>query len=258
MLRNHPLGIRNYPSCETDGQNTINHPRLDIYLSCGGSVEPEVCIPVEIGTYSPLTGTVDTEFSAGLDSIVGSPTITFTITSGTLPDGLSLDPVTGNISGTPEEFGTFSGIEVTATSSCGDTSTDTTTFELLINDSPEPPSEITIRWGNFLWADFPDPGPAFVAGDFTGSNADYLDGQTAVAATRVGTRTFADREGSRQVIWIADTLLDDSPTFLVSGLPWAQSLPEGTYYQLLTILGVPGHVYFSESINNSGYPLVIS
>lgn len=46
--------------------------------------------------------------------VTGGPTKTFTVTSGSLPPGLSLDPTTGTISGTPSTKGTYSvTIEVT-------------------------------------------------------------------------------------------------------------------------------------------------
>lgn len=62
----------------------------------------------------------------------GGPTKTFTVTSGSLPPGLSLDPTTGSISGTPSTKGTYA---VTIAVTDGVT-TASHTFTLVVEPSP--------------------------------------------------------------------------------------------------------------------------
>ena len=85
-----------------------------------------VCPPAEICpviTLSPLTlpnGEIGILYSETITAS-GSSALpyTFTVSSGTLPTGLTLDPVTGEITGTPTTIGTFNfTITATDTDSC--------------------------------------------------------------------------------------------------------------------------------------------
>ena len=62
----------------------------------------------EITTTSPMpTGTVGVAYSQTLTETGAPPTHQWSVTLGALPDGLSLDPLTGTISGSPTLIGTF-------------------------------------------------------------------------------------------------------------------------------------------------------
>ncbi len=62
---------------------------------------------VVITTRCPIRGAhVDESFSFNLQAAGGAPPLTWTLTAGALPDGLSLNP-DGTISGTPTEAGIF-------------------------------------------------------------------------------------------------------------------------------------------------------
>jgi len=75
------------------------------------------CPPISITSPSILpTGTIGQSYSYQLQTSGGQPPIAYTITSGSLPPGLSLG-LTGLISGTPTTAGTFS-FTVRATDSC--------------------------------------------------------------------------------------------------------------------------------------------
>jgi hypothetical protein len=60
----------------------------------------------------------------------GNPPPTFTVTSGTLPNGLILDPISGLISGTPTEKGSYT-FQVTASNSAGSVTSATVKFLVL-------------------------------------------------------------------------------------------------------------------------------
>src|ERR1019366_4349861 len=58
-------------------------------------------------TCPTATGTVGVAYSSALVATGGVPPYTFSITSGSLPPGLTLNPSTGAITGTPTTYGTF-------------------------------------------------------------------------------------------------------------------------------------------------------
>jgi hypothetical protein len=63
--------------------------------------------PLTINTVSFPNGTVNTSYSAALNGSGGTSPYTWSITLGALPTGLTLNPSTGAISGTPTATGTF-------------------------------------------------------------------------------------------------------------------------------------------------------
>ena len=75
--------------------------------------------PLTIRTSSLLDGTVDTAYQGQLVATGGSPPLVWSVTSGELPSGLTLNPTTGAISGIPSATpGTYSfSMEVADTSS---------------------------------------------------------------------------------------------------------------------------------------------
>ena len=67
-----------------------------------------VIAPPPISLACPsATGQVGVAYSSALVATGGAPPYTFSITSGSLPPGLILNPTTGAITGTPTTFGTF-------------------------------------------------------------------------------------------------------------------------------------------------------
>ena len=91
--------------------------------------------PPKITTTTPLPdGTVGTAYSQTLTA-TGDPTITWNVTSGTLPNGLTLEK--GTISGTPTATGTYT-FTVTATNASG---SDSKQFSLMVT---QPVTSVTL------------------------------------------------------------------------------------------------------------------
>jgi hypothetical protein len=91
--------------------------------------------PIAIATPNAgLTGTANAAFSLPLSASGGQSPVTFALTSGTLPTGLSLNPSTGRISGTPTTTGSSS-ITVTVTDASSQSAT--TSFTLQIDPATQ-------------------------------------------------------------------------------------------------------------------------
>ena len=86
--------------------------------------------PPSITSAAPPAGTLNTAYTHTYTA-TGDATITYAVTSGALPDGLSLSTA-GVISGTPSAIGTFTG-DVTATNDAG---TDTQGFSITVAGPP--------------------------------------------------------------------------------------------------------------------------
>lgn len=102
----------------------VTYPNGFTYL------EP-VIAPV-ITTLSAPDGIV-TDAYASLIEATGTAPITFTVTEGTLPDGVILNPETGELTGEPTRTGTFT-FTVTATNTAGQ---DAREYTLVVRERPQ-------------------------------------------------------------------------------------------------------------------------
>lgn len=89
---------------------------------------------VEITSGAPSDATAGTPYSFTVTAD-GIPAPTYTVTSGSLPAGLTLDATTGVISGTPTTPGTST---FTVTASNGDTPDDSVTYAVVTSPPPTP------------------------------------------------------------------------------------------------------------------------
>jgi hypothetical protein len=111
----------------------------------GGEVMQFYLLPVstELTLACPIDGgtaTVGVPYSAQLVASGGTEPYTFSILSGALPDGLTLDTATGIISGTPTLAGTFDYVAEVTDADMNTADTDPG-CEIIVS---EPPSEVTV------------------------------------------------------------------------------------------------------------------
>jgi len=94
---------------------------------------------------------IGTPYSKTITATGGTPPYTFTVSSGALPPGLSLNPTTGVISGTPTTAGTFN-FTIIATDANG--CPGSRTYAFVIAGGPPPPPGGTVptlsEWGAIL------------------------------------------------------------------------------------------------------------
>ena len=88
-------------------------------IDAAAPVVPDTSVPVVVDDSIDAL-VVGVPFSDGI-AATGAPAPTYSVTAGTLPDGLSLDPQTGAITGTPTTAGPYD-FTVTATNSVGSSS----------------------------------------------------------------------------------------------------------------------------------------
>lgn len=93
-----------------------------VFTNCNGETVSEAASvtvqePPKITTKSLANGTVDEGYSATVKA-TGDKPMAFAVAAGSLPPGLTLDPATGRISGSPTKAGTFT-FTVTATNDVG-------------------------------------------------------------------------------------------------------------------------------------------
>ena len=104
---------------------------------------PSVSVAVTPGTLSGAM--VGSAYAQQLTAVDGTAPYTWSIASGSLPDGLSLDPSTGKIAGTPTTPGVSS-------------------FKLSMTDSAKPPDTTTVAYDLFVLKMTPSTLPAGTKG----------------------------------------------------------------------------------------------
>ena len=120
--------------------------------------------PTAFSAQTPPSGAVGLSYSY-IFTANGIPAPTYTIQSGTLPTGLSLNAVTGELSGTPSATGTFGPITIRATNIMG--TFDTAPFNITINTAPSafsaqtPPSGTVGAVYNYSYSSNGSPAPTY-------------------------------------------------------------------------------------------------
>ncbi len=160
-------------------------------------------LQVGITTTALPAATVGQPYSATLQSLGGSSPYVWAVTSGALPTGLTLDPTTGTVTGTPTAVGTSAfAVRVTAggtptmtngpTTPTGPTTTATTALSITVAGPPVPPPAVS---GSGYWLGAADGGIfAFGNAAFYGS----MGGQP-LNAPIVGLAAAPDAKGYWEV-----------------------------------------------------------
>jgi len=97
-------------------------------------VAPATVSPLSITTTSLSGGTVGSAYSAALAATGGTTPYTWSVSTGTLPAGLTLDPTTGAITGTPTAAGTVD-FTVSATDSSSPAMTANQALSIVVSTS---------------------------------------------------------------------------------------------------------------------------
>jgi Putative Ig domain len=175
--------------------------------------------PLKITTTSLAAGTAGTSYSAFLLSSGGTPPVSWSVTTGSLPAGLSLTPSTGLIAGTPSAAGTTS-FSVTAT----DTGTPVQTVQQALSINVAAPgnndAELSGQYA-FLLKGFDATGPVAIAGSFLAdgkgnltAGIEDINRTSGVTASLTFTGTYSVNADNRGTITL--TSAHGTSTFTVA------------------------------------------
>lgn len=138
-------------------------------------------------TSSLPDGTVGTAYSSTLSAFGGTFTYTWSISAGSLPDGISLDPSSGNLTGTPTTQGLSSfTVKVVDTANPPQTAT----ADLTINVDAEGSNDRVFKGAYaFLFQGFDSSGPTAIAGSLNADGAGNITGGTIDLNSSTGPQT---------------------------------------------------------------------
>ena len=102
------------------GSSTFTLYATDSAGACAGTLEYTlvICAPITVAPATLPGGNLGLPYSAAVSATGGVGPYTYAVTAGALPAGVTLDPLTGILSGTPTAGGDFS-VTITATDANG-------------------------------------------------------------------------------------------------------------------------------------------
>ena len=208
-------------------------------------------------TCPAATGTVGVAYSSNLVAAGGVPPYTFSITAGSLPTGLSLNPTTGAITGTPTAAGSFT-FTAQVVDSRG-TAAGTTSTSCTIVIAPAPPTltcpastgQVGVAYSSALVASGGVPPYTFsiIAGSLpTGLSLNPATGAITGTPTAYGTFTFTaqvvDSRGTAAGTTTASCTIVIAPPTLVLTCPAATGTVGVAYSSALAASGgVPPYTF---------------
>ena len=158
-------GVSNFTVKVTDSESPAQTATQPLSIT----VSPAV--PLSISTTSLPSGTAGTQYSAAITAIGGVYPYTWSVISGTLPSGLTLNSHTGAISGTPQLAGT-------------------SPFTVQVTDSETPPVNATAQLSIVI-----NPSGSGNPGALSGNYAFYLNGWNSSGAWTLAGSFISDGNG---------------------------------------------------------------
>lgn len=181
-------------------------------VHCSVTVSP-MTPPLTLACGSATTGQVGVPYSSSLVATGGVPPYTFSIISGALPPGLTLNSSTGAITGTPTTPGTFTFV-TQVTDSTGATAT-TGEAGCTITITPATPPQIAVT---------KTPDSATVAaGGLAGFTVTISNTGGSTASGLVLTDPLPPG-GNESFAWAIDTTKGNPSDFMINGSPGSESL----------------------------------
>ena len=216
----------------TDSSSPVQSKSVTLSLVIAAPAPPSLTISATLPA-----GTANTAYSSPMSASGGTPAYTWSITSGSLPAGLTLAATTGIISGTPSTSGT-SNFTVTVSDNGSPVQTKSAATSIVIAAAAPPPGP------GVTWYIRPDGGTRYSANQTLGQ----CDGQADVAYSGTGTNQHCAFNDVRY-LWTDGSWSNDASvafpawgwignggdTYLIRGGPWrvGQSGPNpGDYFGL--------------------------
>jgi large repetitive protein len=179
--------------------------------------------PLKITTTSLPAGTVGSPYSGFLQSSGGTPPVTWSVSVGSLPAGLTLTPSSGAISGTPSAAGTTN-FTVTAT----DVSVPAQSVSQALSINIAPPgnndAELSGQYA-FLLKGFDASGPVAIAGSFVADGIGHLTGgmedisrTSGVTTSLAFTGTYTVNADNRGTMTLTSTQGSSTFTFALGSI----------------------------------------